>query len=245
MTASDLIGPAVVAAIVSGNVSTIGILISNRTANRIHSEKLKSDEALAEKKFRFDVDLAERKFRYDQELHDHKRRVEFGEELLASFYKIRDVIAAVRSPMAYGDEGASRPRNDNEGATSSKNKDNYYVPLERLNKNKDFISDFFSKRSRARAIFRGSEIDEAFRLVNEVIVAIQVSAGMLIRAVGDERRDHAFWQKREANIWDGFGDDRDELSPKIKTALGVAESVLGPALEASSRPSNPTRVNAT
>jgi hypothetical protein len=57
MTGSDLIGPAVVAAIVSGVVSIVGNLFSNRAARRIHGEKLLFDERLAEKKFKFDSDL--------------------------------------------------------------------------------------------------------------------------------------------------------------------------------------------
>jgi hypothetical protein len=162
--------------------------------------------------------------------------VELGEDLLAAFYKFKDVIAAVRSPAAFGDEGASRPRNDNEDPTIARNKDTYYVPLERLNQNRDFISDFFSKRYRARAVFRDSEIDRAFQLLNEALAAIQVSAGMLIRAVGDERRDPAFWQKLEADIWDGFGGELDLITPKITGALAIAEATLGPALEAASRP---------
>jgi hypothetical protein len=230
MTGSDLIGPAVVAAIVSGIVSIVGNLFSNRSAKGIHSEKLLFDERLAEKKFRFDVDLAERKFRYDRELHDHKRRVEFAEEILAGFYKFKDVIAAARSPAAYGDEGASRPRSENEHADLARNKDTYFVPLERLNKNRDFLSDFFSKRYRARALFR-DDIDRAFQHANEIISSIQVAAGMLIRAVDDERRDPAFWRKLEADIWDGFGDDHDRLSPKIQEAIRFAEGSLGPILE--------------
>jgi hypothetical protein len=119
--------------------------------------------------------------------------------------------------------------------TSARNKDTYYVPLERLNKNRDFLSDFFSKRYRARAIFRGSDLDQAFQLLHEVIIAIQVSAGMLIRAVGDERREPSFWEKREADIWDSFDNEQDALTPKIKKALSVAEAWLGPILEASAR----------
>jgi hypothetical protein len=168
----DLIGPAVVAAIVSGIVSIVGNLFSNSATKRIHTEKLLFDERLAEKKFRFDVDLAERSFRYDRELHDHKRRVEFAEEILAGFYKFKDVIAAARSPAAYGNEGASRPRDDNEQADLARNKDTYFVPLERLNKNSDFLSDFFSKRYRARAMFR-NDIDRGFQLAIEVVSSVQ------------------------------------------------------------------------
>lgn len=152
---NDLIGPAVVAAIVSGCVSIVGIIFSNTSARKIHSERLLFDERIAERKFNFDVDLAERKFRYDRELHDHKRRVEFAKETLAGFYKIKDLIAAARSPAAYGNEGASRPRDGDEHADIARNKDTYFVPLERLHKNGYFLSDFFSKRYRARNVSRG------------------------------------------------------------------------------------------
>jgi hypothetical protein len=228
---SSLIGPAVVAAIVSGAVSIVGSLFSNSATKKLHAEKLQFDERLAEKKFSFDVDLAERKFRYDRELHDHKRRVELAEEVLASFYKFKDVIAAARSPAAYGEEGASRPRDGDEQREIARNRDTYYVPLERLNKHLDFLSDMFSKRYRARAMFRG-DIDKGFQLANEALTAIQVSAGMLIRAVGDERRNPEFWEKLEADIWDGFGGDHDRVSPKIEECIRLIEGTLAPFLEA-------------
>jgi hypothetical protein len=59
---------------------------------------------------------------------------------------------------------------------------------------------------------------------------------MLIRAVGDERRDPSFWQRREADIWDGYGDELDHVAPKVGDALAIAEMSLGSALEAASRP---------
>jgi hypothetical protein len=226
---NDLIGPAVVAAVVSGFVSIIGNLFSNSAAKRIHSDKLLFDERIAEKKFSYDVDLAERKFRYDTGLHDHKRRVEFAEEILAGFYKFKDIIAVARSPAAYGNEGATRPRGDNEQAELARSKDNYFVPLERLHKHDDFLSDFFSKRYRARAMFR-ADIDRGFQLAHEVVSSIQVAAGMLIRGVG-EMRNPALWEKMEADIWDGFGGDQDRLSPKLSEAVRLVEGALGPVLE--------------
>ena len=229
MTVSDLIGPAVVAAVVSGVITIIGFILSNRTARQIHSEKLDFDETIAEKKFRFDVDLAERKFRYDRELHDHKRRIEFGEDLLASFYKFKDVIAAVRSPLASGNEGATRPQGDSEDPTMTHTRNSYFVPLLRIQKNADFFSEFFSKRYRTRAVFRG-DIDNAFKIAGEVMGAIQVSARYLIRASASEVRDHSLVEKREADIWDTL-DDTDRLTPKIAEALRLAEQSLAPVLE--------------
>lgn len=153
---------------------------------------------------------------------------------MAGFYKFKDIVAAVRSPAAYGDEGASRPRGDNEQAELTRSKDTYFVPLERLHKNGDFLSEFFSKRYRARAMFQ-TDIGIAFQLASEVVSSLQVSAGMLIRAVGDERRNPDFWEKLEADIWDGFGGDQDRLSPKISEAVRLVEGALGPVLELGSR----------
>ena len=149
---------------------------------------------------------------------------------MASFYKFKDVIAAARSPAAYGDEGGSRPRGDSEHTDRARNKDTYFVPLERLHKNRDFLSEFFSKRYRARAMFR-NDIDRGFQLANEVISTVQVSAGMLIRAVGDERRNPDFWARCEADIWDGFGGDQDRVSPKIEEAVRLVDDALAPILE--------------
>ncbi|QOZ34417.1 hypothetical protein [Bradyrhizobium sp. CCBAU 53421] len=235
MASNDLIGPAVVAAIVSGIVTTIGFIVSNKTATKLHSEKLKFDERLAEKKFQFDIDLAERKFEYEKGLHDHKRRIEFGEELLAAFYRANDVLIAVRSPAAFGKEGSSRPQEEDDPNIARK-KDTYFVPLERLNKNGDFLSDFFSKRYRARAIFRDTQLDQAFQLLHEAIVAIQVSASMLMNTVSSPgQRDFSFWEKREADIWAGF--DEDPVGAKIKQAIELADSTLGAVLEAAAQPS--------
>ena len=105
----SLIGPAVVAAGVSGIVSVVGLIVSTRTARAIHTEKLgfdrgqaaqklAFDKRLAERKFEFDKDLAERRFKYARALHDHRRRTEIAEEVLADFYQARDIMQAARSP---------------------------------------------------------------------------------------------------------------------------------------------------
>ncbi len=61
MTLNDLIGPAVVAAIVSGAVTILGNVFSIRSSRNINSEKIASEKELAESKFDFEKDLAEEK----------------------------------------------------------------------------------------------------------------------------------------------------------------------------------------
>jgi len=250
------IGPAVVAAGVSGTISVVGLVVSTRTARAFHKDKLELDERLAERKFAldkdlaerkasadielagrksaFDADLAERKFKYDRELHDHKRRVELAEELVAEFRQSRDVIKAVRSPMAYADEGAGRPRLPDETASEARQRDTFYVPLVRLKNNSAFLNGLLSKRYRAQALF-GAEIDQAFRNVLEVIVAVQTAAQMLINRNDNGRRNRdEFWESQEQVIWGGFRDD-DPLAVKIDDAIAAVEAVSRPILAA--RPS--------
>ncbi len=54
---TSLIGPAVIAAVVSGIVAVIGFIVSTTTARTIHTEKLDFDRHLAQQKFEFDKDL--------------------------------------------------------------------------------------------------------------------------------------------------------------------------------------------
>lgn len=229
MVANDLIGPAVVAAVVSGIVSIVSGFLSNRTARGLHSEKLKFDEALAEKRYGFEVDLAERKFRFDRELPEHKRRIEFAEQLLADFYRLADIIKAVRSPAAYGSEGATRQGQENESEDVARARNTYYVPLERLRHHREFLSSFFSRRYQARAIFTG-QIDEAFQAANEAVGAIEVAAGMLIQYAGNQDHNPTLFQRLELDIWDGFGDESDVISAKVKNLVSAAETVLGSIL---------------
>jgi hypothetical protein len=230
---NSLIGPAVVAAAVSGVVSVVGLIVSTKTARAIHAEKIDFDRDLAERKFAFDKELAERKFKYDRELHDHKRRVELAETVLAEFQQMGDVISAIRSPMAYGNESAERPRRENETEEHSRLKDTYFVPLMRIKKNSEFISGFTSKRYRSRAIL-GEGIDEAFRTIEEVLIKIQVSATTLISMVERGKialeRNEALCERCERDIWYGSPGE-DVLQPMVKGARTLVEEICRPILE--------------
>jgi hypothetical protein len=104
---SSLLGPAVVAAIVSCAVTIVGFIVSNRTARRLHTERLHADRGLAERKITADIDLAERKLRADIEIAEKKlvlerelaswqRMATLAEEALADCYKIREIIQDAR-----------------------------------------------------------------------------------------------------------------------------------------------------
>jgi hypothetical protein len=233
MNVNDLIGPAVVAAIVSGFVTILGNVFSNRSSRSINSEKIASEKELAERKFGFETDLAEGKFRYEQALHDYRRRVEFAEEVLASFYKLKDTVWVIRGPFSYGNEGETRKRREHEIEAEARSRDGFYVPIARIQKNSEFLSHLASKKYRAQAVFQ-NEIHRAFELTVEVLNAIQIASSMLVDQVGQERTDAPFWRKLERDIWDTSSPDKpDELSQKILQAIDIVEKAVRPTLERS------------
>src|SRR3984957_9886527 len=226
MTLNDLIGPAVVAAFVSGVVTILGNVFSIRSSRSINSEKIASEKELAESKFDFEKDIAERKFRYEQELHDYRRRVEFAEELLAAFYKLRDIVLSIRGPFSYGDEGATRKRREHESEPEATARDSFYVPIARMQKQTEFLSDLISKKYRAQAVFK-RDIQRAFVLANEVLNTIQIASGMLVEQVGQPGADPEFWRKLEGQIWNTSTPDKpDELSQKIDQAIEIVEAAV-------------------
>jgi hypothetical protein len=117
--------------------------------------------------------------------------------------------------------------------THRESRDGFYVPIARIQKNSEFLSDLTSKKYRARAVFQ-NEIHRAFELTVEVLNTIQVASSMLVDNVGQESVDAAFWRKLEREIWDTSPPDRpDELSQKILQAIDIVEKAVRPTLERS------------
>jgi len=233
MNWNDLVGPAVVAAIVSGFVTILGNIFSIRSSRSMNAEKIASEKALAERKFEFETDFAERKFRYEQAMHDYRRRVEFGEELLAAFYKLKDTVRSVRGPFSFGNEGETRKRREYENEAEARSRDGFYVPIVRIQKNSEFLSDLTSKKYRAQAVFQ-NEIHRAFELTVEVLNRIQIASNMLVEQVGQPRLESEFWRKLERDIWETSAPDKpDELSQKILQAIDIVERTVRPTLETS------------
>jgi hypothetical protein len=78
MDYASLIGPAVVAAVISSIVSAIGILISARTSRAIHGERLAFDREQSERRISAEIALAEKKVTLDRALAAWRRRDRTG-----------------------------------------------------------------------------------------------------------------------------------------------------------------------
>lgn len=221
----DWVGPALVAAAVSGVVSTVGFLVNRSTTLATHREKLQADRDLAERKFDFDKSIVEQKFKYDRDLNDHKRRVELAEIVLSDFYQMADALRQIRSPGSYAYEWADRTPEAGETEGQAQNRNTYYVPLARIRRNSDFISGMMSRRYRSKAVL-GVEIDSAFQEVHEVLVRVQAAASTLMRMVdraGEGRqRNEALSERCEQDIWMGYGDP-DPLEARMQEAIVSVE----------------------
>ena len=250
---TSLIGPAVVAAVISSLVAVIGFWFNARTARAIHAEKLAFDrdqasqklafdERLADRKFEFDKDLAERKaaadialanrkFTLDAKLADRKRRQDLAEEVLESFYKIRDVIRAVRVPMSFQDEAASRPHAEYEPPEVAQQRNTYYAPLARLDTRRADIAALLAKRYRAAAWF-GAAAEGPFQDVHEALTDIARSAETLMANAGSSQggTDREFWKELEGNIW-ARRQNPDPIATKVDAAIAKIETIFRPALE--------------
>jgi hypothetical protein len=110
----SLIGPALVAAGVSGAIAVMGFIVTTRTVRRLRADRLEFDFALSAHKFNLDKALAEIRAaadRHDHDLSELKRTTELAERAVAQFRQVKDIIAASRSPNGFE---ARRPRKTEE-----------------------------------------------------------------------------------------------------------------------------------
>jgi hypothetical protein len=230
-----LIGPAVVAAIVSGIIAIVGMVISARTARELHSEKLGADQRLAEGKFEFDKELAQRKFDLDRSQSIHKRQFELAETLLADAYRFRGLMGFVRNGAAFGNEGETRSSDEYESENVKRLRNTYFVPIERLQKENEFLSAFMAKAHTAQAHF-GPDAEKAFFLMSQSIHEVRTAAYVLIRSVEEGRHnsDQVFLEEQRKVIWAplaSFKGGYDKTGSQIEEAVALIEGFCHPVLK--------------
>jgi hypothetical protein len=231
MDYSSLIGPAVVAAIISSLVSGIGILISVRTTRAIHGERLAFDREQSERRVSAEIALAERKVTLDRGLAAWRRRTEFAEEVLADFYKARDIIEAARSPGGFGDEGNTRQKETWETEDDTRMLNAYFRTVERLSSQADFFSHFLARQHRFTALFGrddGKPFLDLWQIRGEVLIAVR----MLISS--HRQGDYgSLPQARE--MWRtsiGWGmPDKDTIPGRLDRIVEAIENICRPVIQ--------------
>lgn len=233
MEASNLIGPAVVAAIVSGFVAVVGSLLSRSTTIKMHSERIAADQALAIKKVDADIALAKQKFEYDRGQAVFRRRFELAEQLLADSYHFRSLMAFVRNGFAWGSEGEGRKGSENETEKIKRLRNTYFVPQERLRREEPFLAAMFARRTTCEAHF-GPIADHAFTLFLESLNRVRTSSSLLIEWAQEyEQVDKAVTKELLHDLWQPMARhaEKDEIGNKIDDAVAAIEGLCRPVLE--------------
>jgi hypothetical protein len=184
-----------------------------------------------------DHKLAERRFAQEREQIIYKRRFELAETLLADAYRFRGIIETARNGGSFGEEGKSRKPAEREAEDVSETKNMFFIPVERLQKNGDFLGEFFAKQFAATAQF-GSKARESFDIFGKAISDIYIASGMLItmvdhpslndQKVKDELLD-VLWAHR-AQVFKR----EEKIENLVEKAIANLEAVCRPILEQTS-----------
>lgn len=233
MNWASLVGPAVVAAVISGLVTVIGMCISARNTRAIHTEKLAFDRDQAERRISAEIALAEKKVDLDRAFTAWKRQAEFAEEVLADFYEARDIITQARMPGSFGDEGSTRQEEDWETPTDASRLNSFDVPAERLFNKSEFFSKLYARRNRFLAMFgqeNAQPYDEIFKIRGDVLTASR----MLISTYRDREQGGLPTSRREWEAKIGWCDpDNDPITHRLNRAIERIEKTCRTVIEGS------------
>ncbi len=228
----SLIGPAVIAAVVSGIISVVSIFVNRATMLTLHGEKLEADRALAERKVQADIDLARDKFEYDRRQAVFRRRFELAEQFLADVYRFRSMMRFVRSGASFGGEGESRTPQSTESDAVKRVRDSYFVPRERLHSENEFLAAMFARQTTCHAHF-GVDADHAFTLLNEAVHRVRIASSLLVEWTGDQQQaDKETMKELQHDIWQPMAalGGKDVVGEKVEQAVLIVELLCQPVL---------------
>ncbi|MGX5174279.1 hypothetical protein ACUR5C_09690 [Aliikangiella sp. IMCC44653] len=169
-----------------------------------------------------------------------KRRIELAEEILASFFEIKDAISYIRNPFSSGEEGKTRKKGENESKEEEELLDRGYIVFERYESRKDAFVKFNTLKYKFMASF-GQESEEIFIECNRTLNSIFISARQLathywqrqgkVKMKDDEFQRHlAEMHRHEGVFWDRMDDD-DEIRNKLEVLQQKLDDLTKPCFE--------------
>ncbi|MBN2594022.1 MAG: hypothetical protein JXA81_10980 [Sedimentisphaerales bacterium] len=163
-----------------------------------------------------------------------KRNIELAEDVLALFYEAIDAIRAIRSPLGYLEEGATRKPQDGETPQQKQARDQAYVVRERYEKRQEVFNKLRSKRYQFKARF-GTEKAKPFDDLNNIVIEIQVSADRLADIWSLDRRSDETEKRRleyESVIWSR--PENDNIAGRLDNVISDIERICRPIIKGSS-----------
>jgi hypothetical protein len=149
-----------------------------------------------------------------------RRKAELAEEVLAQFYRIRDVVAWARLPMPI-----SPVAGETAGEAADRHNAAVRAPVERLAAESQLFSELQASRYRFMAYF-GEERAHPFEEIRAVHAEILAAAGELARGSG-EHADRERWVQSV-----GWGRlDADALGTRLDRAIKEIEKTCRPLID--------------
>ncbi len=165
-------------------------------------------------------------FKRWQEQRWFERREHLAEQVLADFYDVRSVFLWVRSSGSFGGEGETRPRpKQEEPPDLERLRNTYFIPIERMQEQKELFSRLAAARFRFMALF-GAAAAAPFEKIRKVQFDIGLAAQELIEEAGHDQDETT--KKNRRTLWSRTG---DEINTVIEEAVGEIETICQPVLE--------------
>lgn len=169
-----------------------------------------------------------------------KRKIELAEEVLATFFEIKDVIATIRNPFSSNSESKSREKGEHETKEESELLDRGYIVFERYEAHKEAFVKFNTLKYRFMASF-GPETEDIFTDCNKILNSIFISARQLAKHYWQRQglalmKDDEFQKhldgmhKHEGVFWDSM-DEEDVIRKQLESVQVKLDAVTKPCFE--------------
>ncbi len=161
-----------------------------------------------------------------------KRKAELAEQALVSFYEAGDAFNWARSRGLFGSEGETRKASESESDEVKTKRNTYFVPIERLHREKELFARLNAQRYTFAAYF-GREGIKPFEAIMSIHNEIMLAASVLIEVTIDHMTRALEEQEIPLRNILGWGPASrpDEIDKKISDAVNQIELLCRPILE--------------
>jgi hypothetical protein len=161
-----------------------------------------------------------------------KRRAEIAEQALVSFYAARDVFKFVRTPAILTGEGESRkpaeePTDEPEQVRQMR--DVYFIPIERLVREKELFAKMHAQRFEFSAYF-GKQNISPFETILRIHNSIITNAQLLMNMAPHDAAAPLRQELMRSQGW-GAAQRPDKTDREIDAAVTKIEEICEPILE--------------
>jgi len=165
--------------------------------------------------------------------HVGRRRIEFAESVLETFYAAAAAIASIRQPFSMGGEGGSRQTKEEESRDLAEVRNRAYVPWERARPHQETFDRLRALKFRAMALWRqdaGQPFDEVVGALNKVFYSASQLAQLWSMQDSESRRSNAELIRRyQRDFWESYGEP-DAIRESVEAAVRSIEAICRPII---------------